>query len=222
VATPAEHRRDLAALVGIAETDLRLLFQQVGTAADDVRDALMDALPRLVAIYGAAAATLAADWYDDYRDERGAGGRFRAIPAALVADEGRFESLARWSVAPLYSATPDLDAAFGKVFGGTQRLIADAGRETVMGSLRQDPQGRGWSRHTDGSACDFCQGIAGRGAVYSATTADFSAHDDCGCVAVPEYGNEAREVKPYVPSQRFTSQAARDAHNARTRAWLAE
>lgn len=221
MATPAEHRRDLAELTSIAENDLRILFRQADTA-DEVRDALMDTLPRLVAIYGAAAATLAADWYDERRDELGVDGSFRAIPAALVADSGRFEALARWAVEPLYQAAPDTVTALAKVSGGVQRLIADADRETVLGSVRHDPQGSGWSRHTDGSACDFCRGIAGRGAVYSAETADFSSHDGCGCVAVPEYGNDFREVKPYVPSQRFRSQSARDAHNARTRAWLAE
>jgi hypothetical protein len=222
VATPAEqHRRDVDDLTEIAANDLRLLFRQTKGSADEVRDALRDVLPRLVAIYGAAAATLGADYYDDLRDASGAAGRFRAIPAELVADSGRFDSLARWAVSPLYSAKPDADAALWKVTGGVQRLIGDADRETVIGSLRQDPQGKGWSRHTN-PGCDFCDEIAARGAVYSAETADFSSHDHCHCVAIPEYGNDFRDVKPYVPSQRFRSQSARDAHNARTRAWLVE
>jgi hypothetical protein len=220
VATPAEHRRDLAELTGIAERDLALLFHQVGSA-DETRDALMDVLPRLVTIYGEAAATLAADWYDDRRDEAGAAGRFRSAPAVMVADSARFEALARWGVDPLYRAEPDTAAALAKVAGGVQRLIADADRETVLGSLRNDSQGGGWRRETDGNACEFCQRIAGRGAVYSAESADFSSHDACGCVAVPTFG-VVRDVKPYVPSQRFRSQSARDAHNARTRAWLAD
>lgn len=221
MATPAEHRRDLAALTGVAENDLRLLFSQVDTP-DALREALQDALPKLVEIYGAAAATLAADWYDERREDFGVRGRFRAIPAAYVADAGRTDSLAVWAVGPLFQPKPDWVTTLNKVSGATTRLIADAGRETVIGSLRSDPQGAGWSRHTDGNACAFCQGIAGRGAVYSAETADFASHDRCGCVAVPEYGNEFRDVKPFVPSQRFRSQSARDAHNARTRAWLAE
>lgn len=218
--TPAEHRRDVAELVRIAGDDLRLVFEQAADA-DRVRDALLDVLPQLVDIYGAAAATLAADWYDDMRDQAGAAGRFAAIPAAWVADRGRTDSLARWAVGPLYQAEADAAAAFAKVSGGVQRLIADASRETVIGSLRQDPQGVGWARHTDGKACRFCQEIAGRGAIYSAQTADFSSHDDCGCVAIPEYGNDIKNVLPYTPSQRFRSQSARDAHNARTRDWLA-
>jgi hypothetical protein len=61
--------------------------------------------------------------------------------------------------------------------------------------------------------------IAGRGAVYNARTALFSSHDDCDCIAVPKFG-EVRQVLPYVPSQRFRSQASRDANNARVRAFL--
>lgn len=221
MATPAEHRRDVEDLVSIAENDLRLLFKQAGGSADEVRDGLMDVLPRLIEIYGSAAALLGADYYDDLRDASDARGRFRAIPAELVADQGRTDSLARWAVSPLYQAAPDVDAALWKVTGGVQRLIADADRETVIGSLRQDPQGKGWSRHAN-PGCDFCDEIAARGAVYSAETADFSSHDHCHCVAIPEYGNDFRDVKPFVPSQRFRSQSARDAHNARTRAWLTE
>lgn len=220
MATPAEHRRDLAELEVVAERDLRLLFGSAASA-DEVRDALLDVVPRLVLVYGSAAATLAADWYDDLRDAAEASGRFQAIPAEYVADEGRTESLARWSVSPLYQAEPDTGSALAKAWGGVQLLISDAARETVLGSLRRDPQGGGWRRHTDGDACTFCQRIAGRGAVYSAQTADFSSHDKCGCVAVPAFG-VVRDVQPYVPSQRFRSDSARARHNARTRTWLAQ
>lgn len=220
MATPAEHQRDLAEIERIAQNDLRILFQRADTA-DEVRDALLDVLPRLVPYYGSAAAALAADWYDDLRDEVAAPGRFRAIPAVYVADEGRADSLARWAVSPMYQAEPDKVTTFAKAWGATQMLIADAGRETVIGSIRQDPRAGGWSRATDGDACKFCRDIAGRGAVYSADTADFGSHDKCGCVAVPAFGI-VRDVKPYTPSQRFRSPEARAAHNARTRAWLAE
>lgn len=218
--TPAEHRRDLAELERIARGDLEVLVRRAGSA-DELRDSLIRTLPRLVVVYGQAAATLAADWYDELRERAGAPGRFRAIPAEYVADEGRTESLARWGVEPMYQDEPDPVTTLAKVWGGAQRLIADADRETVLGSTRRDPRAGGWSRHTNGKTCRFCMDIAGRGAVYSAETADFGAHDDCDCVAVPAFGS-VREVRSYTPSQRFRSRSARDAHNARTRAWLAD
>ncbi len=73
------HRRDLDELVRIAKNDLRLMF--VGFSSPDAaRDGLMASLPRLVAIYGAAAGALGADFYDDVRASDGASGRFRAFP----------------------------------------------------------------------------------------------------------------------------------------------
>lgn len=177
----------------------------------------MDSLPRLLVIYGAASATLAADWYDDLRDASGVPGRFTAIPME-PADAVRAETLARWAVSPLYQAEPDWITAITKVVGATQREITDTGRKTVIGSLREDPQGGGWSRHVT-SDCDFCGMLAGRGAVYSAETADFSSHDHCKCVAVPKFG-AVRDVKPYVPSQRFRTPEDRAANNANVREYL--
>lgn len=217
MATPAEHQRDLAELTGIAERDLRLVMDEV-KSADEARDALMDTLPQLFAIYGTAAATLGADWYDDMRDASGVGGRFRAIPVE-PPDSTRAEILARWAVGSLYQAEPDWDAAVERVTGGAQRVIADADRHTVIGSLREDPQGGGWRRQTVGTTCSFCIMLAGRGSVYSAHTADFSAHDHDDCVAVPEFG-VVKNLKPYVPSQRFRTPEDREANNANVREYL--
>lgn len=217
MATPAEHQRDLSELTGIAEGDLRLVMEEVETA-DEARDALMDVLPNLFAIYGSAAATLGADWYDDMREAAGVKGRFRAIPLE-PPDEVRAEVLARWAVGSLYQAEPDWEAALERVTGGAQRVIADADRHTVIRSLRSDPQGGGWRRQMVGDTCSFCVMLAGRGAVYSAHTADFSSHDHDDCVAVPEFG-VVKDLKPYVPSQRFRAPEDRAANNANVREYL--
>jgi hypothetical protein len=58
--------------------------------------------------------------------------------------------------------------------------------------------------------------LADRGAVYSEATADFAAHDHCGCSAEPVYGDKSRTVRDYVPSSRSIS----DADRARVRDWM--
>lgn len=159
------------------------MWRKFGTA-DEARDGLMDVLPRLMAVYGSAAATLAADYYDDVRDAAEARGRFRAIPADLP-DQGRTESLARWAVSPLYAAVPDFATAFTKVDGGLQRIIANADRETVMRSTIEDPQARWWVRVGHGE-CDWCRKYLdgeSRSVAY-----DFPAHDHCHCTAEPDFG----------------------------------
>lgn len=179
------HRSDLNQLVQVAQTDLRVLFRQFDTA-DAARQGLMDVLPRLTAIYGDAAVALGADWYDTLRDDYGARGHFRAIPADLP-DQGRTDALARWGVSPLFGPEPDYLLAAAKVAGGLQRIIANADRDTIRISSTQDPGARGWARAGSGG-CDFCAMLIGRGAVYTEATASFDSHDHCNCVAVPEFG----------------------------------
>lgn len=177
-------RRDLAELTGLASRDLGVIWREF-TTADEARDGLMDVLPRLSALYGSAAATLAANYYDDVRDAVGARGRFRAIPADLP-DLGRTEALSRWAVTPLYAAAPDFATALTKASGGLQRIIANADRETVIGSTIQDPRAQWWVRVGSGSNCEWCaQFLDGesRSVAY-----DFPAHDHCNCTAEPDFG----------------------------------
>lgn len=179
------HRRDVEELLRLALADLNLVWREV-TSADAARDALLDLLPALAATYGSAAATLGADWYDEMREAAEVPGRFRAIPAEPEIE--RTDALARWGVGPLFSATPDFDAAKVLVAGGFQRLVADADRHTVLGSANADPRSKRWQRNTTGVSCEFCVMLAGRGAVYrTADTADFKSHDHCDCLCVPVF-----------------------------------
>lgn len=182
--TARRHRNDLTELSRLAGSDLRIVFRQLDTA-DEIRDGLLDMLPRLMDTYGAAAATLGADWYDELRDEAGAPGRFSAIPAELP-DRGRTDALARWGVTPLFAADPRPDIALSKVYGGLQRIIFNADRDTVTFSSTQDRGARGWAREGVGD-CDLCKLLIDRGAVYSEATADFETHDRCGCIGVPAF-----------------------------------
>lgn len=179
MATPLTLRRDVAALTGLAAADLSQLWRGVETALA-LETALRDTLPGLVDAYGAAAATIAADWYDDLRDEREIPGRFSAMPAE-IPDAGT-QALVGWALA---EAT-DVDTFRVLVDGGTQRRIANFSRQTVMASSLADPQAHGWQR-TGAGDCDFCAMLIGRGAVYTEATADFQAHDHCSCSASPSW-----------------------------------
>ena len=46
--------------------------------------------------------------------------------------------------------------------------------------------------------------LAGRGAIYSAETADFSAHDHCACTVAAVYSAEPVAVRAYESSARGT------------------
>ncbi len=205
-------RRDLAQLTDLAVSDLRRLV--VFDAAESTRDALVDVLPRLVALYGEASSSLAADWYDDMRDEVAVRGRFLAIPAELPTKMGTDE-LARWATNPLFAAKPDVASARSLVEGGMQRRIANQSRETLTVSTVQDPAAVGWQR-VGGGGCAFCDMLIGRGEVYSQASADFASHDHCRCSAQPVFGGQSTPVKPYTPSSRNVS----DADRARVREFI--
>lgn len=213
MASVSSYRADLARLFDLADADLSELWRLI-TTADSARDLLMDVLPDLIALYGSAAATLAADWFDDMREQAEAPGRFRAIPATLP-DRSRTDALARWGIGPLFRPDPDPDSARTLVSGGLQRIVADASRETVALSSVADPAADGWQRAGSGE-CTFCSMLIGRGAVYSERSADFASHDHCRCVAAPAFKGAPRPVQPFTPSLRDSSEADR----ARVREYL--
>lgn len=182
--TASDLRSGVESLATLAAADLRALWRQVDTA-DDARDALSDVLPALIATYGAAAATLTADWYDELREQAQAAGRFFAV-VPDPGDEGAVE-LARWAVGPLYQAERDWATARSKLEGGLQRRIANRSRTVVTRSTSADPAARGWQRNIVGDTCKFCVMLAGRGAVYTEATSDFRTHDGCDCYATPAF-----------------------------------
>lgn len=168
-----EHRQAIADLNTLAYADIAELMRQVDDG-EQARDGLMDLLPLLAVIYGSAAATLAADWYDDLRDAAGAAGRFLAIPAETTVDADRIAPLARWAVGPMFSPEPDATKAVTRASGGLQRIIANADRDTITTSVESDPAPAGWVRSASSGACAFCKMLATRDVFYnskaSATT----------------------------------------------------
>lgn len=214
--SPSEVRRALLGLTTLAQRELMQAWSLVdGRAAEDVRDFLMEVVPAVADKYGLAAGALAADWYDEIRDEVGAAGRFLAEPAS-PPDSSRYRALVRWGVDPLFRPEPDGSAARSNILGGLSKIVTNQHGETLTANSYRDPASQGWSRHTRGEACKVCRALAGRGAVYRAATADFATHDHCSCVAVPEFG-VVREVRDYERTKRFASEAARQKNNATLR-----
>lgn len=196
-------------MTGLANNDLTLIWSQI--SGTNTLAALMDVLPDLIAVYGSAAATLGAEWYDEMREAAEVAGQFTGI-AAELPDAGRAQALAGWATA----TGTDAASTLALVSGGLQRVIASADRGSVALSSTADPHADGWQRVARGDGCAFCKMLAGRAELYSEATADFASHDKCHCVAVAAFKDRPRPVKPYTPSLRESS----DADRARVRAWL--
>ncbi|WP_028497402.1 VG15 protein [Microbacterium sp. 11MF] len=188
---------------------------------DKVRDALLQFVPLLVRRYGQGAASVAADWYDEVRAGANVRTRFRAQVADPVAAD-RVERAVRFAAGHLFTATPAL--ALPAILAPAARYTAEPARLTITQSVEADPDAYGWSRRVRAGACRFCRALEQRGRTYRRSTADFAAHNDCGCVAVPNWNSKAPEVPAvaYLASARTGGMSARAkaAHNAKIRGWL--
>lgn len=212
--TPVQHRSEVRALARLAGVDLIAMLGGV-SSPEEAFAALMDSLPVLTAVYGSAASSMAATFYDDQRAAVGAPGRFSATVAELP-DEQRFRALASWSIGDLPLDDSRLEVVRSKAAGGLARIVANADRDTIIGSAELDPVAQGWQRITGPGSCGFCQMLAARGVVYTSRTVDFGAHDSCSCVAAPAFSGAPRPVAEFTPSVREIS----DADRARAREWM--
>lgn len=208
-------RSRVAGLSRLAANDLAIVWRRSG----DLKQQLHDVLPTLTAVYGRAAAAVAADWYDEQRLRAGVAGTFAAV-VPEVSDEGA-HALAGWAT----DTASDSYTLRVLVEGGLQRRIANAARSTVMGSAVADPGARGWQR-TGSGECAFCAMLIGRGAVYSEASADFASHDHCNCSAMPAWGGQPVPVKPYTVSPRRkldeNGKPVIDADFLRAKKWIAD
>lgn len=84
-----------------------------------------------------------------------------------------------------------VDVAEGRTSSAAMRHVLNGGRETITKTIQADGRAVGYQRVTSGNACEFCSMLADRGPVYGKESADFAAHDRCGCTAEPVYGTQA-------------------------------
>lgn len=168
------------------------------------RNALLEFVPLLTEQYGAVAATLAADWYDELRLASGSTSAFRtvtapAVPAAAVQSQVRFLAGHLWSPEPM--------AMLGGLLASTDKYVKQPGRDTV--AFNAEREGVRWARvPTGGKTCSWCLIIASRDAVFlserSATKrADGGRyHGACDCQAV-RIADDDDYPEGYLPSEYY-------------------
>lgn len=148
---------------------------------------LSAAVAALVHRYGMASAAVAADYYDAARADAGVRGAFTVIPAQPAPPE-QVDAGVSWATRNLWRPDPDEQAARTMTEGVAQRLALDAGRNTILGAVRDDRKAIGWAREPQPGCCAFCAMLATRGSAYvSRKTAAFQAHDHDRCLPVPVF-----------------------------------
>lgn len=186
------------------------------------RNALLDFTQVLVATYGEAAASAAAEWYDEVRAAERVPGRFRAT--MVVPDESMAMSQTVHRLAGALFTDDPGRVLIGLASAAPKYALAGS-RQTIVRSTARDPRASGWQRVVRPDACGFCRMLRGRGAVYREATVGFAAHKSCHCAAVPSWDPNAPEVdvRLYEASRRTSAMSPdeREAHAARVREYLA-
>lgn len=175
-----------ADLSKLAQGALEGFFRSLDLSKPEAaRDALLEFLPILTEQFGAMAATLAAEWYEELRAATGATGAFRVttatgVPAAAVASHVRYLAGHLW--------TPTPEATLGGLMVAADKYVKQPGRETIARNAERERVR--WARvPTGGNTCAWCLTLASRDAVYltemSASKAEDGRdyHGDCDCVA---------------------------------------
>lgn len=227
LAVVAAQRRAQSSLTRLLVRDIRGLRRLI--APERLQESIplwMAAVRALVGQYGAAAAALSANFYDDQRESAGAGGRFSAQVADSPPDE-QIEASLRWAVKDLWDrdlddpATTDaqrepfdvrLAQAEQRAQAVAQKLVAGQGRDTVRKAVDQDRGAVAYARAAALGGCAFCKLMASRGAVYkNAQTAGRDAndkftgdasvvkfHDDCHCAIIPVFRGQQFELSDHA------------------------
>ena len=174
----------------LARIELERFWRDLPKSLDAraTREALEEFLPLLVARYGDAAASVAAEWFER---------TYRASPvlASLPPDE-QIRASTRWGVGPLFGGDGD-QAAFDLLAGVVDQAVRQTAQDSLIESAAS--HGRGWARVPVGDTCAFCLMLASRGYVYgSAESAGqarkFHPYDDCQIV--PEDGDPPEGYDP--------------------------
>lgn len=183
-------RRDLSRVVS------RLPASEPGA----MKDALFDFIPPLVDKHGDVAATVAADWFEEFRASELGSNEFSASLSDLVPTEqvnGRLGFLTR-DGGPVALSDYAYTMKFLEIM--VNEYVLKPGHDTIMENSFRD--GAGWARVPEAGACDWCLMLASRGFKYSKETVGDTNqfHGKCRCHGMPVWDEtKARVVHGYDP-----------------------
>ena len=187
----ADHRATIDAVARRALSDLVVVWRQTADLpTPQATAALLDLVPDITTAYGDVAATVAADYYAESRAD--VPGSFRPTLAAPLPIE-QVHAVTRWAVGPLWSDTPDHQAALRQLAQGTDRLVRLGDRRTIIDNAARDPQAQGTVRLTRPDACGFCLLMVTR-IDHASLTPQVAAersdrwHGNCKCGTAPRFG----------------------------------
>lgn len=200
-------RTALGTLSSLVTGQLRFFFGSLRMASNpaETRDALLKFVPALTTQYGEAAATIAAEWYEEVNPKRA--GRVSAVLAPPV-DTAAVEAKVHYLAGHLW--TPEPTAIRGPLEVAVDKYVLQPSRNTVV--LNSERDGVRWARVPTGAKpCAFCLVLASRGAIYrteqSAGGDENRYHGDCRCLPTPIASDEDYPAG-YLPDQYYETYKA--------------
>jgi hypothetical protein len=214
-ASASQVRSALNRLADYGVARLATVLPMLSGSPEAIRSDLLDLAPSVIFTYTDGSSALAADWYDDIREEASPPKLYLAEP--VVADRSeKVRRMVAWASQPLFDGE-SMDKVALRLLPDVQKEIARPFRDTITTNSKRDPASVGWRRIASGQGCKFCRALSDKGAIYKESTARFAAHGNCHCSAAPVFdgqdGPEA-DAMQYVASQRIRTpeekQALRD------------
>lgn len=176
----------------------------------------LDVAQTLVAASYDDSAQLGLAFYDELRHTAGVGRIGLAGPPPLSIERLRTSLTVTGPVALRRGQAAEVAMA-GSAAAGT-RLGLAGGRDAITTAMGADPQVVGYRRTVAPMCCAFCAMLASRGAVYSARSVTFQAHDRCMCQPEPVW----ERTPPTTDERAFRDLWDRSADMAEFRRLLAE
>lgn len=175
-------------------------------AKKEARNQVIAYMQELAALYGDAAATLAADLYNEMAEESGT-----KVPDAELAERVVDEAIAssvRYHAKHLWGGSADVEAFKRGALASLMRYIKDQANRTIIRNAKRDGEKKGvrFARIPTGDeTCAFCMMLASRGFVYySEETAEGlnHGHENCDCKIIPGFGDNPSvggyDHRPYL------------------------
>lgn len=157
------YSRAVTDVVTLALRDLVQLINSSQGGPVGLKRDLQEYFPSIADQYGAVAADLAAEYYQEARLSAGATSRFVAQPTVWKVTPERIESLISWGIAPAFGQSEATVASL--IGGGLQRIVHSGFRGTVAGNVARDRVAYGYARKPRPGCCAFCAMLGTR--VYS-------------------------------------------------------
>lgn len=194
-----QHRTAVESVSTLAVAELASQWADLPDTPLALAGPLAELLVELYGDFSPLAATIAADFYEDLRDQASVPGSYTAV-LAPEASVDQIQASASWASS---GAWLDDQKALRDAAGSLDRAITTRDRETISLNVGRDPAAPRYARHASANACAFCAMNAARGPVFrSSDAAATKYHDFCACTAVPAWRPSDYQEAPYVADWR--------------------